>query len=545
MEPECTKLDEFLTLHVRPSETPSALDENTLRKVAFLEGRQQPPTKEWAPLEAKVRTLQNQAQVKFGAIQVSQPERRNLEEAIQLSRDGIRSCYAWILGSTTYFSGRGQLLLIYGKGGRFDSALVMSSAYANEVALNACIEQQINHAKHPVMPREDTIVGIPFEFDAEGPGSNSTRDGQLTGGTPFEVAQSTLGWSLSASSPSNLAVRGGFVLPDGRAIYYDCHGTKCDATSCSIPVAERRELLNWVLAKPTPTATATVLTAQSGAFVTSGDQQYALDPSLGFTAQVMDRLAKRTRQLCSGGPKLSLETFRKFEAEIEKTQPTHRLPMPVRNWLSDTDSLLETANMYLPLPHELDRAPVESVVSAREGVFAYTFKRSFHGFLGVIILDDGSTFTVEDAEPGVQPIARRTDLDSKQRQRLAAVFNNSRFFRFPSHLHNRNVLDGSESELYAASSTRAHRSSNYMHPSPSYRAVAAEFENVVPVKTGTKLKWRNAEGALEAYANRLGTNDARKTIVSQWTQVVAEQYRRYSARSNAQHHEAAHPGKSQ
>jgi hypothetical protein len=172
------------------------------------------------------------------------------------------------------------------------------------------------------------------------------------------------------------------------------------------------------------------------------------------------------------------------------------------------------------IPLEPDGSPIETDLSERDGVYAYSVSESFEGFAGAIVIDNGQALSVDAlGSNGILSI-RTWILPSSTRRRLATLFNENDFFRFPDHLHARDCYDGSEAGLYAATRLKSQVSTNYMDPSPTYHLVYDEFTKLAPLNSGTKIPWTVMESVLDDYLKRLDKDDKRKEIVRTWLGLV-------------------------
>jgi hypothetical protein len=147
---------------------------------------------------------------------------------------------------------------------------------------------------------------------------------------------------------------------------------------------------------------------------------------------------------------------------------------------------------------------------------------SFAGFEGVIVLDNGEAFAVGDTKSRSKVVAYEVDLPDEVRGKLAKLFNENEFFRFPDHLHDPECFDGNEAGLYAATRYKAHESTNYMDPSSVYHRVYDEFRKVVPYGSGTKTSWHEVVESLDDYANELAKDDPRRSTVIKWREVMSQ-----------------------
>jgi hypothetical protein len=113
---------------------------------------------------------------------------------------------------------------------------------------------------------------------------------------------------------------------------------------------------------------------------------------------------------------------------------------------------------------------------------------------------------------------RAARLDEAARRELEVAFERQGFFAFPERLSSEET-DGRTWDLEVASATRAHRSFNYENELAAYHELFATCERVfasLPTQAANEATVRESYRALDAFADGLGPDDARRGLLERW-----------------------------
>ncbi|MEO8177740.1 MAG: hypothetical protein ABI895_02800 [Deltaproteobacteria bacterium] len=134
-----------------------------------------------------------------------------------------------------------------------------------------------------------------------------------------------------------------------------------------------------------------------------------------------------------------------------------------------------------------------------------------------LVLPDGRAFVLARTSEG-WVTTRAARLDEAARRELAVAFERQGFFAFPERLASEET-DGRSWDLEVASATRAHRSFNYEHELAAYQELFATCERLfaaLPTQAANDATVREIYRALDAFADGLGPDDARRGLLDRW-----------------------------
>lgn len=328
----------------------------------------------------------------------------------------------------------------------------------------------------------------------------------------LDPSQTVIAWVAESAGPEGEQWRA-LVEPDGNGLAVHTPSVGAEVYAFQIPVAQQRELLKWVLEEPSPTPYSTRYSGVHSTVFASQRKTFYSVPDGSYRDQLLQRLRDTIAPWLKADRRISLEVFEQrltqLRARYAKTKLTD-----VRfgaSWLQEAQALAFESQTKGPLPHERDTGPIAEIVDGRTGLFAYCWVAKW-ATCG-IALDDARVFVLSGAPAAGG--AKSGRLAVAERQKLADSVNSERFFDFPVKLHNPNIMDGAQSNLFVASKVRGHATQSYSYPSPSYARVAATLSDSLGRAAQTNLRVDAALASVRVYAKEhLG--DERGVMATAW-----------------------------